>query len=78
MDNPKLQIERITVNGKPAIELIIRNATKDLRQVLDGLGIKPTADISNRRSIVCATPAELDAARNPLAVFFDRNGEWIA
>src|SRR5574343_148540 len=58
---PTLSINRTHLNGKPAIELVVRHATAELRPILDGLGILPTVDMANRRSIICTTPAELDA-----------------
>ena len=77
MDNPRLRIERTQKDGKMAIEVIVNNANAELRQLLDSLGYAPTEDILNRCSIVCTTPAELDAARNPLASLFDKTGAWI-
>lgn len=78
MNAPKLEISRTQRNGKPAIQLIVRYATPELRALLDTLNIVPVADISNCRSIICTTPAELDAARQPLASFFDAQGNWAA
>lgn len=77
MDAPILSVHKIHINGKPAIELVVRNATAALRPILDELGILPTPDIANRRSIICTTPSELDAARNPLRHMFDDTGNWI-
>ena len=71
MDAPKLEIVRTQKDGKPAIELVVRNATAAMRPILDALGIVPTVDIANRRSIICTTPQELDAARAPIIKFFD-------
>lgn len=76
MTTPTLSINRISHNGKPAIELVVRHATAELRPILDGLGILATPDMANRRSIICTTPAELDAARNPLRDLFDDRGNW--
>lgn len=70
-DKPKIEICRIMQNGKPAVELVVRNATAEMRPILDDLGILPTPDMANRRGIVCTTPQELDAARNPIIKFFD-------
>lgn len=70
MDKQKLEMRRVQKDGKPAIEMVVRNATAEMRPVLDGLGILPTPDMANRRSIICATPAELDAARAPILHFF--------
>lgn len=74
---PTLSINRTHLNGKPAVELVVRHATAELRPILDGLGILPTVDMANRRSIICTTPAELDAARDPLKDMFDARGNWI-
>lgn len=78
MGSPKLSVSRTMLNGRPAVELIVTNATAELRTLLDGLGIVPVSDMANRRSIVCTTPAELDAARDPLKTMFDAQGNWIA
>jgi hypothetical protein len=74
MDNAKLEIRRAVKNGKPAVELVVRNATASLRALCDTLGIAPTVGVSNRRAIICSTPAELDAAREPLRALFDAAG----
>lgn len=73
----KLELARTAKDGKPAIELIVRNAPADIRGLLDSLGIVPTEGMMGRRSLVCATPAELDAARTPLLPYFDKQGNWI-
>ena len=72
MDKPKLEMFRVQKNGKPAIEMVVRNATKEMRPVLDALGVLPTPDMANRRGIVCATPDELEAVRAPILHFFDK------
>ena len=77
MDKPTMSINKTMMSGKPAIELVVRHATAELRTILDGLGILPSVDMANRRSIICTTPAELDAARNPLKTMFDDKGNWI-
>ena len=77
MQLPTLSINRTGHNGKVAVELVVRNATAELRPMLDALGILPTVDMANRRCIICATPAELDAARDPLKGLFDSQGNWI-
>jgi hypothetical protein len=76
MNAPKFEIFRIQANGKPAVELVIHNAPEPMRDGLDLLGYKPTPDIANRRSIICTTPAEVDAARDPIRPYFDDKGEW--
>ena len=77
MTHPTLSVHRTHYNGKPAVELVICHATAELRPILDGLGILPTVDMANRRAKICTTPAELDAARNPLRHLFDDQGNWI-
>ena len=49
---------------------------KDLQALVESLGYVATPDIANRRSIICTTAAEIDAARNPLVNFFDAKGNW--
>jgi hypothetical protein len=71
---PSLSVER-TPNGKVA--LVVRNATASLRPLLDRLGIVPDCTITNRRAVLCSTPAELDAAREPLRQLFDARGQWV-
>jgi hypothetical protein len=78
MTTPTLSIHRTCCNGKPAIELVVCNAPAELRTILDGLNILPVPDMANRRSIICKTPVELDAARDPLKSMFDAKGNWIA
>ena len=78
MTSPKFEIARTQKNGKPAVELTVRNAmaNKDLQALVESLGYVATPDIANRRSIICTTAAEIDAARNPLVNFFDAKGNW--
>ena len=75
-EKPQLTLERVTRNGKTAIRLIVRNATPELRPLLDELGILPVCDIASVREIICSSPEELDAARNPLLPLFDGKGAW--
>lgn len=79
MNAPKFEICRTQVNGKPAVELVVRNSLScpELHAIIDALGYIATPDIANRRSIVCTTPIEVDAARNPLIKFFDAKGNFI-
>lgn len=79
MNAPKFEVFRTQVNGKPAVELVVRNsmASPELHAVIDALGYIATTNIANRRSIICTTPAEIDAARNPLVKFFDAKGNFI-
>lgn len=67
MTKATIALNRVTINGRTGIEIVIRNgAQAGIADLLDSLGIVPTADIANRRSKVCYTAEELDAARNPL------------
>lgn len=72
---------RIMKDGKPAIEFAVRNTThkdhSEFRAMLDTLGYSPASGIDSARKIVCCTVEEIDAARNPIAKFFDSKGEWI-
>lgn len=77
MSNPTLQLEKTMKDGKSAIRLIVRYATPELRELCDSLGINPDCSLANCRWIVCATPAELAAARNPLMSLFGHKGEWL-
>lgn len=77
MNNPTLSLERVHFNGTPAIKMIVRNADAALRATLTDLGVMPDCTIANYRSIICFTPAELDAVRNPLKPLFGSKGEWL-
>ncbi len=74
MDAPTFEIFRTQKDGKPAVELVVRNsmANPDLHALVEILGYQPTPDIANRRAIVCTTAEEIDAARNPLRNFFGK------
>lgn len=80
MTSPRFTASRVAKDGKPAVEFVVRNTTQkdhaDFRALLDALGYGPASGIDNARRIVCATPADIDAARNPIAKFFDAKGEW--
>lgn len=78
MNAPKFEIARTQKDGKPAVELIVRNSRydADFHALIESLGYEPTVDIANRRSIVCTTAEQIDAARDPLASYFDARGEW--
>lgn len=71
---PKFEIFRTRKNGKPALEVVVRNASSNplLLAECERLGLTPTIDMSNRRSVIVRTPAELDAIRDPLKKFFGR------
>lgn len=78
MNNPKFEILKIQWQGKPAVELVVRDSRKspELHALVEALGYEATPDMANRRRKICTTPAEVDAARNPIAKFFDSKGEW--
>lgn len=78
MNAPKFEANRIPHNGKVAIELVVRNASAnaELLALVDSLGYTGTVDIANRRRIVCTTPEEIVAKRDPLAKFFDAKGNF--
>lgn len=71
---PKFEILRTQKDGKPALEVVVYNARSNpaLLAECERLGLTPTTDMSNRRSVVVSTPAELDAIREPLKKFFGR------
>jgi hypothetical protein len=79
MNKPKFQIFKTTLNGKPAAELVVRNATysEELDELTTKLGYVPTVDMANRRSILVTTKDQAEAARSPLAKYFDAKGEWV-
>ena len=72
MEAPKFEIVRTQRDGKVSLEVIVRNslANPELHAECERLGLVPTVDISNRRSITVTTAAELDAVREPLRRFF--------
>lgn len=77
MTTTTFSANRIMHAGKPAVELVVRNYPTSMIPLLEGLGYVVTVDMANRRSIICTTPAEIDAARNPLKDMFDAKGNWI-
>ena len=78
MNTPKFEIQRHVNNGKVQIELIVWCSTfsDELHNIVVDLGYKLTTDVSGRRSIMCSTPEEVDAARKPILKFFDAKGDW--
>ena len=78
MNTPKFEIQRHIKDGKVQIEMIVWNSTfsDELHDLVVALGYKLTTDITGRRSVFCLTPAEVDAARNPVMKFFNAKGEW--
>ena len=77
MNAPKFEVFRTQKEGKPALDLVVRNslANADRHALGESLGYNPLRHIANRRAIVCTTPEEVDAARNPLVRFFNAKGE---
>lgn len=78
MNTPKFEIQRHVDSGKVQIEMIVWYSTfsDELHNLVVALGYKLTNDVTGRRSIMCSTPAEVDAARNPIVKFFDAKGYW--
>lgn len=78
MEKPTFKAYRIQKDGKPAVELVVRNSlySKELHETVQNLGYELTVDMRNRRSIVCTSPEEVNTARDPLVKFFDEKGEW--
>lgn len=76
MDKPKFEVQRAGAKG---VELVIRNSlySAELHSIINALGYEPTAGVSNRESIFCTTAEQIEAARNPIARFFNARGEWI-
>ena len=77
-NTPRFAVAKRNKGGKPAVELIIHNATynQELDALTTHLGYAPTPMLANRRSLICTTPEQIDAARNPIAKFFNARGEW--
>jgi len=76
MASPELKATRISKGGKPAVQLTISNAS-GLGATLTSLGYVGGAYTGYTYSIVCTTPAEIDAARNPIAHLFGHAGKWL-
>ena len=70
------EARRTAVNGKPAVQLIVRNSLSnpELHAVIDSIGYKPMTGIRNARSIMCFSQAEAVAARDPIVKFFNEDG----
>ena len=77
MTKAKLELQKHIKDGKVQIEIIVWNscANEELHNLVVALGYELTTDITGRRSIFCSTPAEVDAARNPIIKFFDAKGD---
>ena len=65
-------------DGKPAINAMVENADKceELYSLVCELGFELVPGIANLRCIKCTTPQELDRVRNPIARFFDAQGQF--
>ena len=63
-----LELEHISIAGKPGIKVVVRHATADLRAECDRLGMLPDSMIS--RSIVLFSPTALDSILELLKKFF--------
>jgi hypothetical protein len=77
---PSMELSRTSYHGAPAVELVIRNACDggpEFRGLVQSLGYQLDCTIANRRSLICTTPAQVDAARNPLHPYFDARGQWL-
>lgn len=72
MKTATFSMVKTSINGKVAFEIVVNNSLSNqaLHDECIRLGLVPTVDISNRRSIFVSTPAEMDAVRNPLLKFF--------
>lgn len=77
MTKAKLELQKHAKDGKVQIEIIVWNscANEELHNLVVALGYELTTYITGRRSIFCSTPAEVDAARNPIVKFFDAKGD---
>lgn len=51
-------------------EIVVRNPTPELREVLRDLGYQATTGMPNRFGILVKTAAAMDAARDPIKRFF--------
>ena len=60
------EVQRTKSNGQIAIDLIIRDYPTEMIPLLDGLGYESIIDMMTTRRKRCTTPAEGDAARDPL------------
>lgn len=74
----RFEIRKVQRSGKPSVEIVVLDVNDTIRPVILGLGYTLVDDLANTYSIICATPEALNAARQPLAKYFDRQGQWIA
>jgi hypothetical protein len=73
-NTPKLALAR--GNNNTIVLKVLHAYGSAIDELTTSLGILPDG-LADSRSIVCSSPQELDAARNPLAHYFDARGEWI-
>jgi len=73
---PRLFLTKEIHNGKPHIRITVVCNTQLIR-ITDGLGYSDIADQANHRTILCSSPAALDAARDPISHLFDHRGGYI-
>lgn len=72
MQNQKMKLGLCRISG--GVQLHISNPTPVVKPILEKLGYRLVPDIFNFYDIICTTPAELDAARNPIKQFFNPDG----
>jgi hypothetical protein len=72
MNQAKFEAKRIQKDGKSAIEFEVRDSMTNpsLHAECVRLGMKLTVGISNRRAIVCSTPAEVATIQDAMRPFF--------
>jgi hypothetical protein len=64
----KFEINRQTVNGKVAIQVVVRAVATDAQcNALKAAGLTLTPGMANRYAVLCYTPADLDATRAKVA-----------
>jgi len=73
MEAATFEMIKTSLNGKTAFEIVVRNSifNPTLHAECVRLGLQPTVDIKNRRSVFVTTPQEMDAIRTPLLAFFN-------
>jgi hypothetical protein len=80
MSTPKLEIARTSWQGKPAVELIVRNsaAVPGFSEICDLLLIETVPAIANKRARVFTDAVAFEKTRKALSTLFDSKGEWKA
>lgn len=75
MDKATMTVAREYYAGKQTVCVYVRGKIDDeLRPVLDAAGYELVDDTNNCRRVRCTTPAELNAAREPLRPYFNAQG----